>query len=599
MSFLRCGSDTVSYKTKEPSLRLQKGAVIARGTAEYLITSSDAEKFIIEPESILVPVLDNNKLAFKKLLTDSSITVDIAGNQVYDGNEKKPVIVKDDEMPLMEGVDYAVAYSNNINATTEASKAVAEINSMGGYTGKRTIEFSIAKAATEITTIPQGKTLIYNGRAQALASEGVTTYGTLMYALKEDNGGAPETGWGTAVPEATNAGTYYIWYKVDGASNYTSVAPASVTTTIEKADWGSGLSPLIERSYLNSTEAGDEISLAGYLPKDCGRVTWGSPVTEGDAGYKAGPAVSEDGTLSYTLNAVESATRGTITITAETQNYAGQYVFTVNVRRDKIALYEKEAEEDFTLCRTKRLITGKSFSLYLRDSSGKDMAESRTVWVSDNPDIAAVTHGGRITAVSAGTTVISAKIETEPGLYAEAKCEVNVSESVAGITLDRSRFSFGKDETVTLTAVVLPSAASQKIRWSSSNASVVALCGENGASLEGTQSGTNNNIVVYNIDARTVTVKATGTGKATVTAEAADGSGKKASCSFTVGKAVPAFTVKAKDGKNAIAVGKTLQMSVDWGGKKLTPANTGIVWTVVDKNGNDIPDIASISSKGA
>lgn len=68
--------------------------------------------------------------------------------------------------------------------------------------------------------------LQYNGAPQALVSAGNTTAGTLVYSL-EENGE-----YTSAIPAATDVGTYTVWYKVDSASTNTGTTPKSVEAII-------------------------------------------------------------------------------------------------------------------------------------------------------------------------------------------------------------------------------------------------------------------------------------------------------------------------------------------------------------------------------
>ena len=99
-------------------------------------------------------------------------------------------------------------------------------------------DFTIQKAYPEVTP-PTKKTLTYNGQAQELVEEGKTTGGTLQYALGKDADNPPEdeSSWGTTVPKGTDAGSYYVWYRVKGDKNYYDTEKAEcVIAEINKAD---------------------------------------------------------------------------------------------------------------------------------------------------------------------------------------------------------------------------------------------------------------------------------------------------------------------------------------------------------------------------
>ena len=96
----------------------------------------------------------------------------------------------------------------------------------------QSVTVSIAKADSSVTTAPIANTLTYTGGAQELVTEGVATGGTLQYAIGTDETTAPTDGWSTDLPTGTNAGTYYVWYKVVGDENHNDTEPVCVPVTI-------------------------------------------------------------------------------------------------------------------------------------------------------------------------------------------------------------------------------------------------------------------------------------------------------------------------------------------------------------------------------
>ena len=94
------------------------------------------------------------------------------------------------------------------------------------------VKLTVNKAAPTVTA-PTAKTLTYTGSAQALVNAGSTNDGTIKYAVTTENK-APtdESLYTTSIPTATNAGTYYVWYKVLGDTNHKDSAPAVVSVTM-------------------------------------------------------------------------------------------------------------------------------------------------------------------------------------------------------------------------------------------------------------------------------------------------------------------------------------------------------------------------------
>ena len=80
-------------------------------------------------------------------INDSNITVNTISNQKYTGQAVKPSItVKNNETLLVEGTDYVVEYTNNINI----GKATATIIGIGKYNGKKQVNFDIEKGTADL-----------------------------------------------------------------------------------------------------------------------------------------------------------------------------------------------------------------------------------------------------------------------------------------------------------------------------------------------------------------------------------------------------------------------------------------------------------------
>ena len=86
-----------------------------------------------------------------------------------------------------------------------------------------------------VVKAPTGKSLTYNGQSQELVIAGTAQGGTMQYALGTDDKTAP-TAWSETIPTGTDAGTYYVWYKVVGDDTHAGVDPDYVTVTIKEAE---------------------------------------------------------------------------------------------------------------------------------------------------------------------------------------------------------------------------------------------------------------------------------------------------------------------------------------------------------------------------
>lgn len=125
----------------------------------------------------------------------------------------------------------------------------------------------------------------------------------------------------------------------------------------------------------------------------------------------------------------------------------------------------------------------------------------KLTWTSSNPKVATVTDG-KIRGVSGGTCTITATAADGSGVKAE--CQVTVVQSVTSIKFSEKKVVVPEDGTTQLRVTVKPDNASIKnVRWSS-DSSYVATVSSSGV------------------------VKGVNGGTCYITAEATDGSGKKA-----------------------------------------------------------------------
>ncbi len=111
----------------------------------------------------------------------------------------------------------------------------AYIEESGDYAyGYAETDFTITKGTPAITA-PKAKSLGYTGSSQELVEAGFATGGEIQYALGSDATAAPaDSIYTTSIPTATNAGTYYVWYKAVGDSNHFDSDAACVTVTIDE-----------------------------------------------------------------------------------------------------------------------------------------------------------------------------------------------------------------------------------------------------------------------------------------------------------------------------------------------------------------------------
>jgi len=138
-------------------------------------------------------------------------------------------------------LSYAVKSGDavTVNETTGALTIVKAGSAVITVTASETATYTQAtkdvtvtiNKANAIAATVKANNRTYDGTAQPLVTvEGEPTGGEMQYALgTEIEVTQPYT---TSIPTGTNAGTYYVWYKVKGDDNHTDSSPACVPVTV-------------------------------------------------------------------------------------------------------------------------------------------------------------------------------------------------------------------------------------------------------------------------------------------------------------------------------------------------------------------------------
>ena len=394
----------------------------------------------------------------------------------YDGTAKTPAVtVKDGSTALTNGTHYTVAYSNNVNAGT----GKVTITGKGNYTGTKELTFTINKRAITVTAGSSSKT--YNGTAltnsSATLSAGTLASGQTLTASATGtitNVGSVANTVSTAVVK-NSAGT-------DVSSNYT-ITKVNGTLTINKATGTLSLSATSGTiTYPNngtftvtkntsggalSVKSSDENVATASISGTTVTITPKVPTTDGK---KTTITVTSAATSNYeaqTATYVVTVNRGTITISATA--YKG--------------IYDGEAHSVLTAVSTEPTGTTLRYNL---DGKG---------WQTSIPTIIEVgSYTIAIEASKAGYVTINKTIPVEIE-----------KQLVTGISLNSNDVTVTKgDTTQKLIATITPNTAYNKtIVWKSSDTNI----------MEVDQNGT---------------ITAKNYGIATISAEAQDGSGVKA-----------------------------------------------------------------------
>ena len=146
----------------------------------------------------------------------------------YDGNAKEPTATVVDGSTLISAGEYEILYENNIDAGNTATVNIID-RPGGNYTVTGSKTFVIQKANIVFSTAPTAADITYDGKPHELLDPGTASGGEVQYALNN-----PTSKYDAAIPQATDAGTYIVYYKVVGDKNYNDFAPLPVPVTIER-----------------------------------------------------------------------------------------------------------------------------------------------------------------------------------------------------------------------------------------------------------------------------------------------------------------------------------------------------------------------------
>lgn len=272
-----------------------------------------------------------------------------------------------------------------------------------------------------------------------------------------------------------------------------------------------------------------------------------------------GPSDCTDKSVSWSSDKTSVATvdaNGKVTAVA-----AGSAVITAKTSNGKTAIsaitvvvYPVSISIDRT-----DLTVEKGTSVSLAATVGpSDCTDKSVSWSSDKTSVATVDANGKVTAVGAGSAVITAK--TSNGKTATAAVTVIVSP--ASVTIDKTDVSVIKGNKVTLKATVGPNDCTDKsVTWTSDNESVAVVS-----------------------DSGVVTAVAGGHAVVTVTTS----NGKTASANVTV--EVPATGIKLNSYYIDVMVGSQYQLIATISPEDSTEA--GLKWSSSDET------VATVDSNG-
>lgn len=146
----------------------------------------------------------------------------------YTGSAQKPTATATG-LVNSDTCEVTVSGEQTAVGTGYTATATALSNSNYKLPSDVTTTFSIAATKAAIGTAPAGAAgLVYNKTAQTLITAGTSSDGTVVYSTTQDGA------YSAAPPTGIVAGSYDVWYKVDGDANHSDSDPVKLTVSIAK-----------------------------------------------------------------------------------------------------------------------------------------------------------------------------------------------------------------------------------------------------------------------------------------------------------------------------------------------------------------------------
>ena len=268
------------------------------------------------------------------------------------------------------------------NSATDVGNYTATVTPNSGHawsdgtTSAKTVSWKITQATNSWTTAAvKQDNWTYNGSSKSLfKTKPVSKFGSVQYRYKKDSGSY--SSYSTTVPSATNAGTYYVDYKVDGTTNYTGLSVSSFTVTVSKA----GITPTV--------------NLDGW--------TYGSPNNPSVSGNTG------SGTVTYTYYTDAACTKQTTTADGASSNggkplYVGTYYVKATVAATANYNGETSVAKSFTISKKTATLTWSNTSFTYDGQPHKPSASVSNLVSGDTCDVTvggAQTNAGDHTATA-------------------------------------------------------------------------------------------------------------------------------------------------------------------------------------------------------
>jgi len=321
---------------------------------------------------------------YKKLLTNSDITIEDITAPTYTGSALQPgVTVKDGSTPLVQGTDYTVSYSNNVNAglSTATQNAptvtVTAVSTSEKYAGTTSKTFTINKAAGSIS-YPTAS--VAKAFGDANFTNGLSLVGDGNVSYRSDN-------WAVADVDQTT-----------GEVTIKGTGDATITATVEDKEGGNYTYATTTASYvLGVGSTGMTVTAEGFTG------------TYDEKAHGITVTAPEGATVKYgtAADSYELTENPTYTDAGEYTVYyqVTKENFTTVTGSAKVTISKAAGTLSYATTTVSKKAEDEAFTNELTFTGDGTVA-----YASSDEQVATVDETGKVTIVGAGETTITATV---------------------------------------------------------------------------------------------------------------------------------------------------------------------------------------------
>ena len=410
------GTHTYTGSAITPNVTVKDGETVLEEDKDYTITVTNNINAGIATVTITAKSGGNYTFSertryFQIFKATPNVTAPTAKTGlVYNGTAKELISAGSTNFGTLlyslDGTNYSTSVPTGTNADSYTVYYKVQGNDNVNNVDAQNFTVTINKATPNVTA-PTAKTgLVYKGTAQELVTAGSTDIGTLLYSL--DNITYSEN-----IPTTTNAGSYTVYYKVQGNSNVNDVAEEPISVSIGKV-------PVTITANSYTVKVNTELPTFDY--KVSGLVN--NEKIEDIVANVAVSCQNNDGSAPSAIGEYTIDVSGL----SETTNYKLTYVDGTLTITDKAIQTITAADVTLTY--------GKTGKISARASGGGEISCA----VKTGGDVINVAADGTITALKAGTAVVEVTAAANDD-YGKAIKAVAVTVNKAAVTIKANSYT--------------------------------------------------------------------------------------------------------------------------------------------------------------